>query len=217
MEQRLIQRVRQKNLNTALKDVGVGANSVLARELGCNPSYVSNMRRGQKTIGDDIAQRIEKALSLPANSLDRITKTDPAGVPDTVSVPELEAAPGTDYQPSADHPSAIEFSRHILDSGGFLGSTLRCYRNQDCSMIPAIRPGDNLILEMDPGHPIDRAVYLIQWGDLLRCRRIFLQPSGAMLLRCDNPDKSQYPDERARIGDQGFRIVARAIWRGGWV
>lgn len=46
------------------------------QKIGMNPSYFSQLKTGRKTIGDELARRVEKTLGLPRAYLD--TQRQPA-------------------------------------------------------------------------------------------------------------------------------------------
>ena len=61
------QTVRERNLRRLLKESGETADQ-FAKLVGTNPSYISQIlsRKSTKTLGDRLARKIERALSLPA-------------------------------------------------------------------------------------------------------------------------------------------------------
>lgn len=49
-----------------------GTKSKLAAELGCDPSYVSQLLAGHRPINDDVARTIERFFGKPVGELDKI-------------------------------------------------------------------------------------------------------------------------------------------------
>jgi hypothetical protein len=73
-ERSRISKVRRTNLRPHLKH---GDISLLAIKIGVNPNYLSQLVsvRSKRILTDDVAQRLETALSLPRGSLNSDTST----------------------------------------------------------------------------------------------------------------------------------------------
>lgn len=54
---------------------GYKRNSQFCERIGMNPTYFSQVKTGRKSIGDELARRIEQSLGLPRGYLDT-PKTD---------------------------------------------------------------------------------------------------------------------------------------------
>ncbi|MDH0640645.1 helix-turn-helix domain-containing protein [Pseudomonas sp. GD03860] len=85
------------------------------------------------------------------------------------------------------------------------------------SMEPYIFEGDVVLFDVSQVEPKDKQVYVIRRPDGGNSiKRLNHQLSGAWVIRSDNPDKVNYPDEPvsdAAMHDMPF--IGRVIWRGG--
>lgn len=217
MRKRQINSIRTMNLNRALDAIGTGANSKLAKALGVNPSYVSNLRHGRQVIGDQTAEKIERALNLPSNSLDEgYGPSIPAG--DWTQVPEIECEElltATGGEDADDGRSFYLCRTTTLQALGIAGEYVVATSCRRASMSPTVQRDDLLLCTVGADKVLNRRVYLFQWGGEVQIGRFFLQADGSYLIRFDNPDRTQYPEVLASEGMEGFRVLARVHWRGG--
>ena len=65
-----IQDVRRQNLNDMIDREFDGVQTRLAEKLGTQANLVNRWARGQKTIGDSVARKLEVAANKPRNWLD---------------------------------------------------------------------------------------------------------------------------------------------------
>lgn len=67
-----LREIRRQNLLLILDSLGGhGAQKKLSDKLGVYSSYISNIRMGQKEIGEEIARKIETAMSLSPGWMDQ--------------------------------------------------------------------------------------------------------------------------------------------------
>lgn len=58
---------------------GYKRNAEFCKRIGMNPTYFSQLKTGRKTVGDELARRIEATLGLPRGYLDtQKTETPPS-------------------------------------------------------------------------------------------------------------------------------------------
>ena len=86
-------------------------------------------------------------------------------------------------------------------------------------MEPYIFAGDIVLLNTGALEPKDRQVYALRRADgTISIKRLVQQVVGGWVIRSDNPDKSQHPDESvAESVLHEIPILGRVIWRGGGV
>lgn len=225
MSKRRYRQARQENLARLIERIGSQAK--VADALDVSPSYVSQMLRGHAPIGDQAARHIEEKFGLSHGEMDETEQPEGIGEmegdyrTEWVSVPsyfaEAEAGRGLVNSQEVEVPGGFVFKRASLAKAGLLGHKLSCIFARGDSMEPTISAGDLMLLEHDVERVTDGAIYAVLWGDELRCKRLFKRPDGALSVRSDNPDKQRYPDETFPAEAEGFSIVARVVWRGGWV
>lgn len=86
------------------------------------------------------------------------------------------------------------------------------------SMYPTIHEGEAVLVDRGQLEPISGKVYAIirPDGELSAKRLIRRTVGDAWVIRSDNPDKNQYPDEDATIETlHEAPILGRIVWRGG--
>lgn len=67
-----LKEVRRQNLNLILASLGGhGAQKKLSEKSGIYHSHISNLRLGNKEMGEEIARKIEGAMSLSSGWMDR--------------------------------------------------------------------------------------------------------------------------------------------------
>ena len=67
-----LKEVRRQNLNLVLTSLGGhGAQKKLSEKSGIYYTYISNLRQGHKEMGEEIARKIEAAMSLSPGWMDQ--------------------------------------------------------------------------------------------------------------------------------------------------
>ncbi len=67
-----LKEVRRQNLNLVLTSLGGhGAQKKLSEKSGIYYTYISNLRQGHKEMGEEIARKIEAAMSLSSGWMDQ--------------------------------------------------------------------------------------------------------------------------------------------------
>lgn len=224
MPKRLIQTNRARNLDRILSDIGPGSAHDLAERMDVNPSYISNLRRGRKTIGDQIAERIESSLGLPSNTLDReppdLEQENPGPerwiTVEPMNSSDLEKAGSAQGIAPSTPPGAV-LSRESLERQGVLGHRLTCFLADGVSMEPTICDGDIVIVDHDDTAIVDGGIYVIDWNDEIRVKRLFWKADGAISVESDHPSKTRFPNRTVHVDQPGFAVIARVRVRGGWI
>lgn len=83
----------------------------------------------------------------------------------------------------------------------------------DDSMEPYLMEGDVAIVDISDTHIRDGQVYVIQYGDDTRARRLFKRFDGSIRIA---PDNARHPEETVSGQDLDcIHIIGRVVWRGG--
>ena len=94
--------------------------------------------------------------------------------------------------------------------------TLRVIWANDDRMSTTINKDDMLLIDMAKKQPVTNQVYAITSEDGITLRRMIRHITGNWLIRSDNLDKLQYPDEKLN-GDQieQIQFIGRVVWASG--
>lgn len=99
--------IRRDNLQRLL--TGYRFQRQFAEATGLAAAHVSQMVNGTRDMGEDVARRIEKALGLPANWMDRVE-----GSALELAVIDLEQLPADELGLLADYRRLTERHREML-------------------------------------------------------------------------------------------------------
>lgn len=111
----------------------------------------------------------------------------------------------------------LVFKRDWLARMNLKEQHLKVIYAQGSSMEPTISDGDVLLLDESQAQPLNRKVFAIQRpdGDLI-IKRLIQTITNGWVIRSDNEDKRQYPDEIASDNEIGhLSILGRIVWHGG--
>ena len=117
-----------------------------------------------------------------------------------------------DLNTSAD---TLTFKQWWLEEKGYDkdGLIVVCARGD--SMQPRIRDGDALLVKTGESSIIDGAVYVLNYANNARVKRLWLKYDGSLLMCSDNPDP-QYKDELIPASDADqLNVIGRVVWLGG--
>lgn len=80
------------------------------------------------------------------------------------------------------------------------------------SMIPTIRDGDLLLVDLSQAHDADNAIYVLNVDGRVMVKRLQFLLGGVIEVQSDNP---KYKPETVRPEDRDlFRLVGRVVWAG---
>ena len=75
-----LKEIRRENLNLILVSLGGhGAQKKLSEKSGIYHTHISNLRMGNKEMGEEIARKIEAAMGLSAGWMDQLHSMSPEG------------------------------------------------------------------------------------------------------------------------------------------
>lgn len=113
----------------------------------------------------------------------------------------------------------LAFRRDWIKNLGCKADSLYAIYARGASMEPHIFEGDIVLIDTGSVEPKDRQVYALRRpSGEISIKRLVQQITGSWVVRSDNPDKNNYPDEpvtEAVLHD--MPILGRVIWRGGGV
>lgn len=104
---RQVREIRRDNLQRLL--AGYRFQRQFAEATGLAAAHVSQMVNGTRDMGEDVARRVEKALGLPANWMDRVEGSAPESL-----VIDLEQLPADELGLLADYRRLTERHREML-------------------------------------------------------------------------------------------------------
>ena len=131
----------------------------------------------------------------------------------------LEVACGTGQQSEqVIVKSTLAFRRDWLVRKGLNPDTLEVYEAKGSSMSPHIEDGDALLVDVSAAAPNSGECWVFWQQELPqpRIKRLVFRENGDVIIRSDNSDKNQFPDEIIPAAMcRNLRMVGRVIWRGG--
>lgn len=183
-----------------------------------------------KGIGPKMARHIEEIFYLPSGWLDvphpehwgaeGHQTEDPSPSEEThVIIPRynIKAACGNGFlNDHVEVKGGLAFMRSWLrDMGWKAADLVVVYASKD-SMWPTITDGAVLLVDTSQLTPESGKVYLINWFGEERIKRLFRESETVFRVSSDNPNKTEYPDERVDFSTQhGAHIIGRVVWQGG--
>lgn len=163
-----------------------------------------------------------------------------AGVLGVPMIDLIEGAPNGHPSSAADHALIVQYSAkgsagngysngHVEVRGGLMfkrdwlrrlslkEQDLRVLYADGWSMSPTICHEDAVLLDISQTEPRDGRIYamLKPEGELI-IKRLVRGMTGGWIIRSDNEDKRQYPDQIASDSEIGhLTILGRIVWHGG--
>ena len=197
----------------------------LAERIGTDSGNVSRYETDKQKPSVDMLGKIADALGTSVSEIYRLAEDDSGQVQVAsdkyVMVPRLNLAVAAGNGTEPDHveiQGALAFQREWLRKKGLNPGALEIYDACGDSMSPYIVSGDVLLVDTSATPPRNNEVWVL-WQDAplgVRVKRLLYRENGDLVIRSDNPDKSQYPDEIIP-GPQGntVKTVGKVVWRGG--
>ena len=131
----------------------------------------------------------------------------------------LEVACGNGEQPErVVVKSTLAFRRDWLVRKGLNPDALEVYEAKGASMSPYIEDGDAILVDVSVTAPKSGECWVFwqQESSHPRIKRLVFRENGDVVIRSDNSDKSQFPDEIVPAAMcRSLRMVGRVVWRGG--
>lgn len=139
---------------------------------------------------------------------------------DYALVPQYTASGAAGNGQLNDHvevKGGLVFKRDWLARMGLRERHLHVIYVQGHSMEPTISDGDVVLLDETQTTPRDRRIYAIRKPDgELIIKRLIQSITGGWVIRSDNEDKREYPDQPISDTDiEQIHIVGRVVWHGG--
>lgn len=109
------------------------------------------------------------------------------------------------------------FRRDWLARMGLKEQNLRVIYTQGSSMEPTLSDGNVILIDSSQIYPTNRRIYAIHRPDgELIIKRLVQTMTNGWIIKSDNDDKRQYPDEIASDSEIGhLRIAGRVVWHAG--
>jgi phage repressor protein C with HTH and peptisase S24 domain len=197
----------------------------LAERIDTDSGNVSRYETDKQKPSMEMLEKIADALSTSVSEICRLAESS-SGQLDVASdkyvmVPRLNlaVAAGNGTEPAhVEIQGALAFQREWLRKKGLNPDMLEIYDATGDSMSPYIENGDVLLVDVAATPPKNNEVWVL-WQDAplgVRVKRVLYRENGDLIIRSDNPDKAQYPDEIIP-GHQGHTVktVGKVVWRGG--
>ena len=200
--------------------------AALAKIYDIDTSFISQIRNGRSSFGENAARNLEEKLGLPhryfepdselAASVNHDASLNPYNL---VKIPILDArAMCGSGAYNDDNPEILgfhEFPEEYLRSKGLPvdGDGVYIISSDGDSMAPTIPDKTPLLVntkEKDFDSLITGRVYVFCANGSVVCKRVFINLDGTIVLRSDNTDKSTYPDQvvTRKVFDD-FSVIGR--------
>ncbi|WP_178125612.1 S24 family peptidase [Pseudomonas sp. FSL R10-0765] len=195
----------------------------LAKEIGISVARISQLKAGTGGIKAENLFAFARATHCSPRWLAEGVgkpKEDDNPLKDFTIIPQYSAkgAAGNGYlNENVEKLSGLVFKRDWLNRMRLKEQNLKVIYTQGSSMEPTLADGDVLLIDESQIEPSNRRIYAITRPDgELIIKRLMLTMTNGWIIRSDNEDKRQYPDEIASDNEIGhLRIVGRVVWHGG--
>lgn len=189
-------RIRRKELGLTQKE--------LAKKIGVTQGVVGQLERGmlqgtRKTyaLATALAVDIEWLLTGNKNIIDENGRKVASNSSGFVSFPDIP----------------IQFYNSFIKELGLNETQLSCIQQTDDSMLPSIYDSDYLLCDTQVKMVQENAVFRIKRKGQFITRRIVFDRFGAVIYRCDNPNKIKWQDIYATPDDE---VIGKIVWSGGF-
>jgi phage repressor protein C with HTH and peptisase S24 domain len=200
----------------------------LAEATGVSQPLISQIEKGKNASSADLP-KLARACGVDTDWLaDGIGSMEPgepseADAPsdkDYALIPQYTALGecGNGYlNDHAEIKGGLAFKRDWLAKMKVKPENLCVIYASGASMEPYVMEGDVVLFDQSDITPRDRQVYAIRRPDGdISIKRLVLGLTGSWIIRSDNPNKSDYPDEALSADAvHEMPIIGRVIWRGG--
>lgn len=213
-----------ERLNRALKERGVTAPELIAAT-GMSKGGIYLILDGTTTAEKVRASTIEKICKhLRINTAWLRDGRGPmdASRPDDE---ELVTVRFWDARASAG-PGAVNADAELTGGLIFRARSLRkrALNSDNCdtfyvtgdSMSPRLRSDDVIMFDRTDTKIRDGKIYVIQWGDETRVKRLYKELDGSIRVTSDNKTDPENQDRFVNPHDEGFEVLGRFRWLGSW-
>lgn len=217
----------KERIRSKLDELGMN-QADLANRVGVSKATITFWLRGDHGLKADNLMKLAAALGCSPTWLqtgkgpEGKTKDGSPSTADYVLIPhyDAKAACGDGYlNDHVEINGGLAFRRDWIQSLGCKPEDLYVIYAQGESMEPYIFEGDIVLIDTASVEPKDRQVYAVRRpSGEISIKRLVQQVAGGWIVRSDNQDKNNYPDEpvtEAVLHD--IPILGRVIWRGGGV
>ena len=189
--------------------------SQLSRLIGRNAAYIQQfIERGTpRRLAEDDRRTLARYFGVNETELGGpAVATQPA----LFKVPQLavgaSAGPGSlDLDETAQ--SHIGFDPAWLRRSATSSATVSIIKVQGDSMLPTLRPGDDILVDRGDGaQQLRDGIYVLRVDDVLIVKRVVIE-GGLLSIRSDNPEHPSL----SGIDPAGITVIGRVIWSGGEV
>lgn len=195
----------------------------LAKEIGISAARISQLKAGSGGIKAENLFAFARATNCSPQWLaEGVGKPKDTNSPlqDFTIIPQytVKGSAGNGYlNDNVEALSGLVFKRDWLNRMRLKEQSLKVIYTQGSSMEPTLTDGDVLLLDESQTEPSNRRIYAITRPDgELIIKRLMLTMTNGWIIRSDNEDKRQYPDEVASDDEIGhLRIAGRIVWHGG--
>ena len=204
----------------------------LARRVGVSAPTVTDWESGKiQNIESNNLQKVAKVLGVTVEFLLTGSTVDPfVDVPIINSKPldgsdereeipaykiSVSAGPGTHIYTEEPNGS-LGFRRGWIQSKGLNKKDLIVVQVEGDSMAPYIQHSDIVLVDLSKTDIRSGDVYVFRADYDLRCKRLFKNLDGSILVRSDNQADPRYKDEVFSVTDLAYiTILGAVVWRGG--
>lgn len=196
--------------------------------------FMDPSKEGYRKIGDRKAREIEAAFEKPPFWMDTPHHSVLENTFDVMPVAMRDALPtgkylfprlyenviaglgagrfNDDFHIEVDGTIAVPAA--LITSRGWNIAQLAVVNTDGLSMFPTLNDGEPVVVNLADTKILSGKVYAIEDEDEgLRIKRLTKQRDGRILVRSDNPDKLNYPDDY--ITPSRTRVVGRVCYRSG--
>lgn len=223
---------RRENMQLLMKQLAersgarVGKQRIFAERADMAPSHVSQIVQQRRSMGQQVARRIEQKLSLPEGVMDLPNlgiNEEQEGDTLTSRYTHAKRVAGT-CQVGDDGAVAWEreeidpryaFHRDWLDARGIALHRCRLIEIRDPANAPYLNPGDDALIDTGDREIRSDQVYALMVGGDIRVQRVRHRADGILEIRSDQAS-SLYPVETVPAEHIGrLNVLGRVVWRGG--
>jgi phage repressor protein C with HTH and peptisase S24 domain len=187
--------------------------SRLSRMIGKNPSYLQQfIRKGSPRRLEEVDRgRLSRFLGVNEYELGK-EKENSSGSADWIDIPRLavgaSAGPGS-LLAEDEVFGAIRFSPRWLRSMGLVPEMLSIIAVSGDSMEPALRDGDEILVDRSL-RALREGIHVVRLEGTLLVKRIEMGVGGRLTLLSDNP---VYRPITCSLED--VEVIGRVVWKGG--
>lgn len=222
MGMKQIQRDRQRSLKAILEEEGRGAQARLADLLDVHSSYISQLANGWKSINDEIAQKIERALGLGPGGLDLASirggvyawshQDELPG--EHVMIRRIDAqvsnGDGNRVDEAPEKGQPLAFRREWVEARGYRPEALASLTCKGDSMEPVLLDGSSIVVNTADRTIQDGKMYVLRYDDEIRTKILSRRPGGGLTIASYNPQYQSFhltPEEAEWV-----EILGKVVW-----